>query len=454
MKRLKRCLAAALLLLLFVLLPAGAWAEKAEFSYKLTLTDQNGREVYNPRALSAGDTLQVEIELTRADSNAASYETYGMEFRLESQGLDYKFDGASFRSGTAITRQVFESGDSVGFAFYDMEQKGERVANPVLAGRWSYTVADPGAVNISVPVALLYIVGGSDSIEPVGNARLFLDPNGGQIVGTDVSGEYPSGTIVKLPAASFGDYVFGGWQLGTRSFRAQDNYTVTGITTLIAQWEGLVKNRQVLFEPNGGTIAGTDPSGMYADGEIIVMPDAGREGFVLNGWTMGGGSYAPGDSYTVDNSAVFIAQWSEAVPETAKPVSVPSFSVCVCAALILAGLGLGWWLFLLLWRRYVRYSRLDGGARLSYRDRKHDSCVQVYLDRDEEAFLLDQSGLVEAGKKLRQLNGSYVLFGLKKGFYKGHLHVSYTDGKEARDIKVRIHVKKKEYNVEEKASER
>ena len=442
------------LLLIFAMLPVCASAEKARFTYKLTLTDQNGREVYNPRRLSTGDTLQVEIELTREEENVASYETYGMEFRLESQGLDYKYDGASFRQGTAITRQAFDSGDSVGFAFYDMEQKGERVNNPVLAGRWSYRVTSPGAVNITVPVALLYINGESDSNEPIGNARLFLDPNGGDISGTDVSGEYPSGTIVTLPDAVFADYVFKGWTLGTaRSYRAGDNYTVTGVTTLVAQWEGLVRNRQVLFDPNGGAIPGDDPSGMYADGETVTVPDAEREGYVLNGWAMGGRDYLPDDSYTVDNSVVFIAQWSE--PASAAESAGIFGPRWLWALTGLFGLGLLiWWIILLLWRRYVRYSLLDGGILLSFRDRHCDSSVQVYLtDDDDNERLLGTSPIVPAGEKLRRINGVYVVLGVKKGFYKGCLHVTYhdADDRKPKDIKVRIHAKKKEYNEEREA---
>lgn len=456
MKRMKQSLTAALALLLLLLLMPAAWAEKAEFTYKLTLTDRNGREVTNLRALSNGETVNVEIELTRADASVASYETYGMEFRLETQGLDYNFDGASFRQGTAVTRQIFDSGDSVGFAFYDMEQKGERVNNPVLAGRWSYTVSDPGAANITVPVALLYVTGGSDSIEPVGNARLFLDPNGGSIVGTDVSGEYPSGTIVRLPDAAFADYAFKGWGLGLRSYRAGDNYTVTGITTLVAQWEGLVRNRQVIFDANGGMIPGTDPSGMYADGEIIVIPSAEREGYALSGWSMGGNTWAPDDRYTVDNSVVFIAQWGEPLPAPEPaPVKglIPSWVWCLLGLVVLGGLG--WWLILIMWKRFVRYSLIDGGVKLSYRDRKHISAVQVYLTAEDEngekmEHLLDTSGMVDSGEKLKLINGTYVVFGLKKGFYKGRLHVTYTDGKKPKDIKVIIRTLKKEFNEEEK----
>ena len=445
MKGLRRWLTTAgLLLLVLALLPNYAHAEKAEFTYRLTLVDQNGLEVNNPRTLSAGDKMTVEIELKRKDTDAASYETYGMEFRLESQGLDYNSDGASFRNDTEVTKQVFDSGDSVGFAFYDMEQKGERVNNPVLAGRWSYTVEDPSAVNITVPVALLYMVGDSDSYEPVGNARLFLDPNGGTIVGTDVSGEYSSGTIVQLPDAVNGDYVFKGWSLGTRIFRGGDHYTVTGVTTLVAQWEGLERNRQVVFDPNGGAITGTDPSGLYADGEVLVIPGAERDGYRLSGWTMAGEEYAPEDTYTVDNSVVFIAQWAEAAAE-GDGAAQSRFGQGAGAAAGVLGLLFLWWLILLIWRRYVRYSLLDGSVRLSYRDKKHVSTVEVWLEHDDQEYLLDTSAAVDSGEKLKQINGTYVVLGIRKGFYKGRLHVTYEDEKEPKDIKVRIHAKKKEY---------
>lgn len=432
-----------MLFILTLVLPASTvYADSAAFVYQLRLTDQDGREIYNPRTLDSGDTLHVEIELTRTDSREPFYDAYGMEFRLESRGLDYNYDGASFRSGSSVTRQVFDSGDSVGFAFYDMELKGEQVSSPVLAGSWSYQVTDPGIINITVPVALLYLTGSSDAVVPVGNARLFLDPDGGEIIGEDVSGEYPSGTAVILPDAKFGDHVFQGWSMEPALYQPGDEFTVTGVVTLKAQWGGLERNRQVTFDPNGGSFTEDDPSGMYADGEQVSVPDAQREGYNLKGWKLGEELYHTGDIYTVNNSVVFFADWHPVAAHgdgTDGGGSGPAF-ILICIGLLLV------LLLLLILGRYVRYSLLDGGVRLSYRDRKKAGYVQVYLNLEGKEYFLVQSGLVEAGKILSHIDGTSVLDGLKKGFYKGHLHITYTDGSDPRDIKVCIHALKKELN--------
>lgn len=452
MKLFKRLSGLLLALLLLLSISVTASAEKADFEYKLTVTDQNGAEVYNPRSLKAGDTLNVEIELTRKDTNAVSYETYGLEFRIRSRGLDYNYDGTSFRNGTEVTKQVFDIGDSVGFAYYDMNQKGERINNPVLAGKWSYTVTDPGSINITVPVAVMYIVEDSEAYEPVGNARLFLDPNGGTIIGKDVSGEYRSGTVVTLPDAQLADYVFQGWSDGANVYPAGSEYTVTGIVTLTAQWEGLERNRQIIFQPNGGELEGEDPGGMYADGEVIVMPEIKRDGFKLLGWQLGDKLYQPGEEYVVDNSVVFIAQWEEydellegGVPRawyqnedgTTNPGKVTGLSLG-----ILAGLGaLGLLLILLFWRRYILYSLKDGSIQLEHKEKDGDFTVQPVLydkDEDKTEYRLDTSERVEAGHKLRFIKGTLPVIPVEKGVYDGKLIVTMNGETKELDRKIKV----------------
>lgn len=435
-----------------------AHADKADFEYKLILTDGDGRTVSNPRSLHEGETLNIEIELTRTDTNAASYETYGLEFRLMSRGLSYNNDGACFRNGTPVKLLQYDSGDSVGFAYYDMEQKGERIANPVLAGKWSYTVTNPSAINITVPVALMYIVNDSESYEPIGNAHLFLEPNGGEIVGKDVSGEYRSGTIVTLPDAEFADYVFLGWSDGVMLYPAGSNYTVSGIVTLTAQWEGLVRDRQIIFDPQGGTIEGEDPSGMYADGEVIVLPEASKDGYKLSGWKLGEELYKPGEEYTVDNSVVFIAQWTPYdeleegetprspwfVTESGEP-DVPHILETILAGLGLCGLG--WWLILLWLRRWIKYSLKSGDVALSYKEKDHDFQVEVVLftedqDGKDVEYHLNKSGTVEAKHRLRFIKGQiaiYPIVPVEAGRYKGKLIVTSPDGSVTEE-KARIKV--------------
>ncbi len=448
------CVILTLMMLFSTALVANAY--KAEFEYKLIVTDGDGRTVSDPRSLAAGDTLNIEIELSRTDTNATSYETYGLEFRLMTRGLTYNNDGACFRNGTPVKLLQYDSGDSVGFAYYDMERKGEQIANPVLAGKWSYTVADPSAVNITVPVALMYIVNDSESYEPIGNALFSLDLNGGQVIGTNVSGEYRSGTIITLPDAKFGDYVFKGWSDGVTLYPAGSNYTVTGIVTLTAQWEGLVRDRQIIFDPQGGAIEGEDPGGMYAEGEVIKMPQATKEGFTLAGWRDGDKVYLPGDEYIVDNSKVFIANWKELVVPTGEPTEPIGADdpdaphIGLTAIGVLALLGFGWWLFIILWkRRWVKYSLKNGDVSLDFKDKEHTVRVEVLLLDGRKRYTLTQSGLVEKKHRLRFIKATKpVVEELEKGKYDGYLILTGEDGFTDRR-KCRIKVLDKELRERE-----
>lgn len=436
-------------------LTINVFADRADVEYKLIVTDGDGNTVINPRDLAAGSTLNIEIELKRTDTNAISYETYGLEFRLMTRGLQYNNDGASFRSGTAVTLISYDSGDSVGFAYYDMQQKGERIANPVLASKWSYTVTDPSSINIQVPVALLYIVNDSEYYEPVGNARLFLDPNGGQIVGTDVSGEYSSGTVVKLPDASYSEYKFLGWSDGLKLYPAGSDYTVTGIVTLTARWEGLKRDRQVIFDPKGGDFVDKDPSGMYAMGEVIIVPDATKDGFTLIGWDDNGKVYKPGNEYIVSGSTIVKASWEEIVETTSlsdtdteaetenDDQGVGRTNVWLIILIILAAIllvGLGWWLFIILWkRRWVKYSLVNGDISLDFKDKEHTVKVAVVLTDGNNKYALGTSGVVKAGNKLRFIKGNGNVVEVDKGKYKGMLIAA--NGKDyQKGIKCRIKV--------------
>ena len=133
------------ILLAFVLafsLATTAYAEEIPvLSYELQLTDQNGMPVENPRSLSNGDVLNVEIVLRRTDKNGP-YDLYGVEFRLHTIGLEYNNDGTTLRSGTDVREENYSDGKYVGFAWYDMQQVGENINNPIVAGKWSYTVTD------------------------------------------------------------------------------------------------------------------------------------------------------------------------------------------------------------------------------------------------------------------------------------------------------------------------
>ena len=406
--------------------------DDARFTYELFLTDQNGASVTNPRKMNAGDTLYVEIQLTREDYNEPTYDSYGVEFRLLTRGLTYNNDGTTLRGTPKVMRAVSLDGDSVGFAWFDMTRQGESVANPVLASSWSYTVEDPKQVNITVPVALVYVTGKDDEFVPVGTARLFLDVNGGELLGEDVSGEYPSGKAVILPDARFADYAFEGWSDGARVYPAGAEYIVTGVVTLTAQWANLIRDRYVQLVYDGGELLGEDITGFYADGEVIILPDVTREGYKLIGWSDGTNTYQPGDEYVVYNSVNITAQW--------KPVGLknPALLAVVIGLIALGGLGL-LLLLLLLWKRKtVKYSLVNGDVALDYTNGDKAVQIDVMLYSDGIEYHLARSKIVEAKQKLRfiQNTANMPIAEIEQGTYDGKLLIF--DGSKTEVKKCRI----------------
>lgn len=237
MKRFKRSLTLLLsaALLLALCLPALADGDPT-FRYTLTVRDAAGADIPKLRALNVGDQVFIQITLTRTDI-AGEYDIYGLEFKLKSTGLDYNGDGTGFAEGVGVTKNTFFGEDLTGVTYYDLAQVGRTIPNPLTACTFSYTVTDPAAARLELVTAIIYVTG-SGQHTPVGDKRLTLDPNGGSIVGADVSGSYAPGTAVTLPSASRTGYRFLGWSDGTNTFPA-GAYTVADDAVLTAQWAAL-----------------------------------------------------------------------------------------------------------------------------------------------------------------------------------------------------------------------
>ena len=313
----------ALMLLAVLAIPAAA-ADTPSFTYQLVLTDRRGNTVNDLRQLSAGDRVEVEILLSRTDTDGA-YTAYGVEFRTSSNGLTYNGDGTFFYSGSPIVARQFTSGLAVGAAYFDLSRTGMEIANPLSVCKWSFTVDDPEAAELYVATALVYVPEHDGGHQPVGNARLTLDANGGAIAGRDVSGAYDSGTQVTLPGARRSGYTFLGWSDGTATYETGARYTVTGAVTLTARWEkittsggsgGTTAQRTVSLALKGGTLTGADVSGAYPSGTVITLPDAARSGYTFAGWSDGKEIYRPGARYTVSGSVTLSAQWMSDIPES------------------------------------------------------------------------------------------------------------------------------------------
>ena len=469
----------AMVLLLGMAIPAFATEEKtpykeievshrdAEFTYELFLTDKNGMSITNPRKVAAGETINVEIRLTRESYKGPNYDSYGIEFRLMSRGLTYNYDGTTLRGGTDVREMHYSDGNSVGFAWYDMQQVGESINNPVLAASWSYKVDEPKMVNITVPVALIYITGEKEEYIPVGNATLLLDPDGGKIVGKDVSGTYPSGTKVVLPEMEMSEWVFVGWTDGAQVYPGGSEYTVSGFVTLTPVWKELERNRHLLLDPKGGELLGEDITGYYADGQIVSLPDVQREGYKFLGWTDGVETYDANAEYTVYNTVTIAAMWELIPTEPTQSGDgddviiepgereciicgrdywlIPGISLCWICLIILLLILLGILLIILLWkRRFIKYSLVNGDIKLNFKNGKHDVQVEVVLFGNGQKYSLNQSGTVKAKERLRYMRNvlNLPVADIKPGKYKGKLII--THGRVAEVRKCRIKVTEKE----------
>ena len=442
------------LVLLFSLAPVAYAAETPVLSYELQLTDQNGMPVEDPRSLSNGDILNVELVLRRTDKNGA-YDLYGIEFRLHTIGLEYNNDGSTLRSGTDVREENYSDGKYVGFAWYDMQQVGESINNPVLAGRWSYTVSNAKIVNIRVPVALVYIKGQDEGVTATGPAKIKLDLNlnGGELVGDDITGKYVSGTVLTLPDAKREGYTFVGWSDGLTVYPAGSQFVVSGIVTLDAVWETPELNRHLTLEPNGGEIVGEDVTGYYADGMIVTLPDAQREGYKFQGWSDGTAIYGAGDEYVVTNTVILTALW-EAIAE--EPIKgdpseciicgrerwlVPVIGICWICLLILILILLGIWLINLLWKRKtVKYSLVNGDIVLDYKNGDRDAQVEVVLVDEGRKLSLGKSGIVKAKERLKFIQNVQMLpiADVKPGKYKGRLVIRYGRAREVRKCRIQV----------------
>lgn len=434
-----------------------------KFSYQLQLTDSSGMTVTNPRTLSNGEILNVEIVLTRTDISSA-YDMFGIEFRLLTQGIQYNNDGTTLRGGTQVREMHYSDGDSVGFAWYDMQQAGERTNNPVLAASWSYTVTDAARANISVPVALVYVTGHSGSNVPTGAAQLNLEAFSGVYLGENVSGSYPSGTVVILPDMEQPGYTFVGWSDGSTIYPPGSEYVISGIVTLTAQWEELERNRHLTLDPNGGAIIGEDITGYYADGMVVILPDAQREGYDFLGWSDGIDCYSANAEYSVNNTVILVAQWAESAvaptdgDDTDPATSgvgciicgcdywlIPGISLCWICLIILILILLGILMIILLWkRRFIKYSLVNGDIKLNFKNGKHDVQVEVVLFGNGQKYSLNQSGTVKAKERLRYMRNvlNLPVADIKPGKYKGKLII--THGRVAEVRKCRIKVTEKE----------
>ena len=150
------------------------------------------------------------------------------------------------------------------------------------------------------------------------------DPNGGEFEGstdpTTKTYEYNEAiTLGVEPTREH--YHFLGWIDDEGDVHsAEEPYTVTKDATFTASWE--IDHHWPTYDPNGGEFEeSTDPTiHVHEYGEEIEIPEAAtsEDGLIFKGWQEEDGNlYQPGDAYTVEDDATFVAQWK--LPITFDP---------------------------------------------------------------------------------------------------------------------------------------
>ncbi len=145
----------------------------------------------------------------------------------------------------------------------------------------------------------------------------------GGSVPVDGSSPYLSGSTVTV-LGNTGNlvntgYTFSGWNTAANgtgtSYAAGNTFTISGNTTLYAQWRATVT-----YNGNGATGGGSpvDGSSPYLSGSTVtVLGNTGSlvdTGYTFNGWNTAadgsGTSYLPGATFTISGNVTLYAKWS------------------------------------------------------------------------------------------------------------------------------------------------
>ena len=176
-------------------------------------------------------------------------------------------------------------------------------------------------------VPLFYV----DDVQLAGATAYTVTYNGNGNTGgsppTDSSGPYASGaTVTVLGAGNMGKlgHAFAGWNTAANgsgtSYSPGSTFTLSGGTTLYAQWTPSSATYTITYNGNGNTggTAPTDPGNPYLIGSAVtVLGNTGgltNTGFTFTGWNTAsngaGISCSPGSSLLIAANTTLYAQWS------------------------------------------------------------------------------------------------------------------------------------------------
>lgn len=138
------------------------------------------------------------------------------------------------------------------------------------------------------------------------------------------------GETITLPANPFTKegFTFKGWNYNGTTYQPEATFTMPGSDVeFTATWEAvIVETTYTATFQGGGQTTGTAPEVLSArEGDSITLPDNTfvKSGSTFKGWTYGGRTYQPGESFPMPGENVeFVASWETASVPTPGPAPV------------------------------------------------------------------------------------------------------------------------------------
>ncbi len=167
-------------------------------------------------------------------------------------------------------------------------------------------IYQPGA---SVPISEFT----SFTAQFVDAATASFAANGGSGSGPEPIVKLP-GTVIRLPGCSFTPpegKLFSAWSDGNELYSPNQEYTLNESVVFYAQWTDACT---ASFDANGGSGNGPAPI-VRLPGTVIELPYCSfmsPAGKLFSAWSDGNELYSPNQEYTLNESVVFYAQWTDA----------------------------------------------------------------------------------------------------------------------------------------------
>ena len=276
-----------------------------------------------------GDTVTADLVLKRTDSTAAGFDLYAFSVQVGYMPLYLEFKSCTstygdFRITDPSNWNV--NYDKVQVAYHGLGNKVACANHAVLATLTFTAKNEIASTSLKSFLPEVYT-------QP-GVASSFTSPDGTISIGDDTlityavsfsGGTGATGTAPTIANTAAGNqfilpqntftrtgYTFAGWSDGTNTYQAGETYTMPAhAVTFTAQW---TQDQYTISFTGGSGTTGAAPAAMQrAAGETISLPTAGtlaKAGYIFDGWSYNGKTYAVGASFTVPaGNVTFTAVW-------------------------------------------------------------------------------------------------------------------------------------------------